>query len=192
MAAHRGNRQAHQRAPAVSHRDAPPQQPGVPRPLSQRHVRPRARFKITSLTILFTDLRGSTALYDRIGDLAAFDLVRSHFGALLEAVAAEGGAVVKTIGDAVMATFPTPGRALRAAMRMREAMRKSTRRGAAKTWRSTSGCTRVPASRSCSTIARTISARLSTSPRASRVWRTRPRSWRPSRSSKARRSRASS
>jgi len=85
---------------------------------------PEQRFKITSLTILFTDLRGSTALYDRIGDLAAFDLVRSHFGALLDAVAAEGGAVVKTIGDAVMATFPTPDRALRAAMRMREEMRK--------------------------------------------------------------------
>jgi class 3 adenylate cyclase len=85
---------------------------------------PEQRFKITNLTILFTDLRGSTALYDRIGDLAAFDLVRSHFGALLAAVAAEGGAVVKTIGDAVMATFATPERALRAAMRMREAMRK--------------------------------------------------------------------
>ena len=85
---------------------------------------PEQRFKITSLTILFTDLRGSTALYDRIGDLAAFDLVRSHFGALLHAVSAEGGAVVKTIGDAVMATFPTPDRALAAALRMREAMRK--------------------------------------------------------------------
>jgi class 3 adenylate cyclase len=85
---------------------------------------PEQRFKITSLTILFTDLQGSTALYDRIGDLAAFDLVRSHFGALLEAVASEGGAVVKTIGDAVMATFATPDRALRAAMRMREEMRK--------------------------------------------------------------------
>jgi class 3 adenylate cyclase len=85
---------------------------------------PEQRFKITSLTILFTDLRGSTALYDRIGDLAAFDLVRSHFGALLSAVAAEGGAVVKTIGDAVMATFSTPDRALRAAMRMRGAMRE--------------------------------------------------------------------
>jgi len=85
---------------------------------------PEQRFKITSLTILFTDLRGSTALYDRVGDLAAFDLVRSHFGELIAAVAAEGGAVVKTIGDAVMATFPTPDRALRAAMNMRKAMRK--------------------------------------------------------------------
>jgi class 3 adenylate cyclase len=81
-------------------------------------------FKITSLTFLFTDLRGSTALYDRVGDLAAFDLVRSHFGALISAVSAEGGAVVKTIGDAVMATFATPEAGLRAAIRMRAAMRQ--------------------------------------------------------------------
>lgn len=80
------------------------------------------RLKITSLTFLFTDLRGSTELYERVGDLAAFDLVKTHFGILHEIVAAEAGAVVKTIGDAVMATFPTPDRALIAAMRMREAM----------------------------------------------------------------------
>lgn len=82
------------------------------------------RLKITSLTFLFTDLKGSTELYERVGDLVAFDLVREHFGALHEIVAAEGGAVVKTIGDAVMATFPTPDRALAAALRMRQAMRR--------------------------------------------------------------------
>jgi class 3 adenylate cyclase len=82
------------------------------------------RLKITSLTFLFTDLRGSTALYERVGDLVAFDLVRAHFNVLNEIVASEAGAVVKTIGDAVMATFPTPDRALAAALRMREAMRK--------------------------------------------------------------------
>ena len=81
------------------------------------------RLKITSLTFLFTDLRGSTALYERVGDLVAFDLVRAHFQVLHEIVAAEAGAVVKTIGDAVMATFPTPDRAIAAALRMREAMR---------------------------------------------------------------------
>src|SRR5262249_35729315 len=81
------------------------------------------RLKITSLTFLFTDLKGSTALYDRVGDLAAFDLVRAHFVLLHEIVAAQAGAVVKTIGDAVMATFPTPDRAVGAALRMREAMR---------------------------------------------------------------------
>src|ERR671912_781085 len=80
------------------------------------------RLKITSLTFLFTDLRGSPNRYERVGDLAAFDLVRAHFRALNEIVASEAGAVVKTIGDAVMATFPTPERAVAAALRMRDAM----------------------------------------------------------------------
>ncbi|MBW0014096.1 adenylate/guanylate cyclase domain-containing protein [Mycobacterium sp.] len=82
------------------------------------------RLKITSLTFLFTDLKGSTALYERVGDLAAFDLVRAHFHALLEIIAAEKGAVVKTIGDAVMATFVQPDHALAAGLRMRAAMDK--------------------------------------------------------------------
>ena len=81
------------------------------------------RLKITSLTFLFTDLKGSTELYERVGDLAAYDLVRAHFQILNEIVAAERGAVVKTIGDAVMATFPTPDRAMAAALRMREALK---------------------------------------------------------------------
>lgn len=80
------------------------------------------RLKITSLTFLFTDLKGSTALYERVGDLAAFDLVRAHFRALLAIIAAEKGAVVKTIGDAVMATFIRPEHALTAGLRMRAAM----------------------------------------------------------------------
>jgi class 3 adenylate cyclase len=53
----------------------------------------------------------------------AYDLVREHFHALNEIVASEAGAVVKTIGDAVMATFSTPDHAVSAALRMREAMR---------------------------------------------------------------------
>ena len=80
------------------------------------------RLKITSLTFLFTDLKGSTALYERVGDLAAFDLVRAHFHALLEIISSEKGAVVKTIGDAVMATFIRPEHALAAGLRMRSAM----------------------------------------------------------------------
>lgn len=80
------------------------------------------RLKITSLSFLFTDLKGSTALYERVGDLTAFDLVRAHFHALLEIIASEKGAVVKTIGDAVMATFVKPEHALAAGLRMRAAM----------------------------------------------------------------------
>jgi class 3 adenylate cyclase len=82
------------------------------------------RLKITSLTFLFTDLKGSTALYERVGDLAAFDLVRAHFHALLEIISAEKGAVVKTIGDAVMATFNRPEQAVAAGLRIRGAMDK--------------------------------------------------------------------
>ncbi|MEP6998474.1 MAG: adenylate/guanylate cyclase domain-containing protein, partial [Betaproteobacteria bacterium] len=73
------------------------------------------RLKITSLTFLFTDLKGSTELYERVGDLVAYDMVRAHFRVLHEVVASEAGAVVKTIGDAVMATFATPDRAIAAA-----------------------------------------------------------------------------
>jgi class 3 adenylate cyclase len=80
------------------------------------------RLKITSLTFLFTDLKGSTALYERVGDLTAFDLVRAHFRVLLEIIASEKGAVVKTIGDAVMATFVRPEHAVVAGLKMRAAM----------------------------------------------------------------------
>ena len=80
------------------------------------------RLKIISLTFLFSDLKGSTELYDRVGDLVAFDLVKEHFRVLNEIIASERGAVVKTIGDAVMATFATPDRAVAAAIRMRDAM----------------------------------------------------------------------
>jgi class 3 adenylate cyclase len=80
------------------------------------------RLKILSLTFLFSDLKDSTALYERVGDLVAFDLVNEHFRLLQEIIASERGAVVKTIGDAVMATFETPDRAIAAAIRMREAM----------------------------------------------------------------------
>jgi class 3 adenylate cyclase len=82
------------------------------------------RLKITALTFLFTDLKGSTALYERVGDIVAFDLVRAHFHALLEIISSERGAVVKTIGDAVMATFIRPEHALNAGLRMRAAMKK--------------------------------------------------------------------
>ncbi len=80
------------------------------------------RLKILSLTFLFSDLKDSTELYEHVGDLVAFDLVNEHFRLLQEIIVSERGAVVKTIGDAIMATFETPDRAIAAAIRMREAM----------------------------------------------------------------------
>ena len=67
------------------------------------------------MTFLFTDLRSSTAMYERIGDGEALARVRQHFTVLFGAVEQHNGAVVKTVGDAVMAVFDNPADALRAA-----------------------------------------------------------------------------
>lgn len=71
---------------------------------------------VRQVTFLFTDLKGSTALYERLGDLNAYALVREHF-AVLDAIAhRHAGAIVKTIGDAVMAAFFRPVDAVAAAL----------------------------------------------------------------------------
>ena len=75
---------------------------------------------VRDITILFTDLKGSTALYDRIGDLKAFNLVRLHFDSLGKVIMGHGGAIVKTIGDAIMASFLSPFDAAGAALAMLE------------------------------------------------------------------------
>jgi class 3 adenylate cyclase len=80
------------------------------------------RLKVTKLTVLFTDLKGSTELYERVGDLVAYDLVKKHFGVLGEVIRKHGGSLVKTIGDAVMATYDSPERGMASALEMRKAM----------------------------------------------------------------------
>lgn len=80
-------------------------------------LRPGEQIYVSSLTVLFTDLRGSTKLYREIGDATAFGRVMNHFDVLREAIAEEEGAVVKTIGDAVMAVFRRPVAALRAMLK---------------------------------------------------------------------------
>ncbi|HZV02426.1 MAG TPA: DUF5939 domain-containing protein [Planctomycetota bacterium] len=79
---------------------------------------PDTRVGISSIALLFTDLKSSTAMYEKVGDAVAFALVRDHFKLLFESVSAEQGGLVKTIGDAVMASFPRPENALRAAIAM--------------------------------------------------------------------------
>ncbi len=74
---------------------------------------------VTEIALLFTDIAGSTALYERIGDVKAFQLVQQHFGLLRDAIRRHSGALVKTIGDAVMASFHRPLDALRASLEMR-------------------------------------------------------------------------
>jgi class 3 adenylate cyclase len=71
---------------------------------------------IREVTLLFTDLKGSTAMYERLGDLNAYALVREHFALVGAAVREHSGAIVKTIGDAVMAVFSRPTDAISAAL----------------------------------------------------------------------------
>jgi class 3 adenylate cyclase len=71
---------------------------------------------IRQVTLLFTDLKGSTALYEHLGDLNAYALVREHFALLDAAAHRHAGAIVKTIGDAVMAAFSRPVDAAAAAL----------------------------------------------------------------------------
>lgn len=79
---------------------------------------------VGTLTFLFSDLTGSTALYERIGDAKAYAVVQQHFRQMEAAVSRNGGAIVKTMGDAVMATFASPTHAVRAAL---EAVAESER-----------------------------------------------------------------
>jgi adenylate cyclase len=95
-------------------------------------ISPTEQIVVGSQVVLFTDLRGSTAMYSRIGDAPAYALVRDHFKILHDIVSAQHGTVVKTIGDAIMATFSNLAEALAAVRQMheqlsRDAEGKSTR-----------------------------------------------------------------
>ncbi|HEV2694577.1 MAG TPA: DUF5939 domain-containing protein [Verrucomicrobiae bacterium] len=81
-------------------------------------ISPTERVLVGSQIVLFTDLRGSTALYSKIGDAPAYALVRDHFKILHDVISAHHGGVVKTIGDSVMATFSDLSEALNSAHAM--------------------------------------------------------------------------
>src|SRR5882724_8206931 len=87
---------------------------------SSEALRPGEQISVGTLTVLFTDLRNSTQLYREIGDATAFGRVMNHFDVLKQAIAEEDGALVKTIGDAVMAVFRNPAAALKAMLSAQE------------------------------------------------------------------------
>jgi adenylate cyclase len=72
--------------------------------------------KVARAAVLFSDLTGSTALYSSVGDAAAFRLVDDHFDVLRAVVDAHEGVFVKTMGDAVMASFVDVRQCARAAV----------------------------------------------------------------------------
>jgi class 3 adenylate cyclase len=85
-------------------------------------LRPGEQISVGTLTVLFTDLRHSTQLYREIGDATAFGRVMSHFDVVRKAVIEHDGAVVKTIGDAVMAVFRSAADGLIAMLEVQRAL----------------------------------------------------------------------
>lgn len=93
---------------------------------SSELISPDETFAIRNLVIVFTDIKGSTALYERLGDSDAYYLVKEHFRIMREVVGTHHGAVVKTIGDAVMATFMVSTDAINALFAMQDAFETYT------------------------------------------------------------------
>ncbi|MFZ1400745.1 MAG: adenylate/guanylate cyclase domain-containing protein, partial [Candidatus Promineifilaceae bacterium] len=69
---------------------------------------------VKRLVIFFSDLRQSTAFYNKLGDAEAFHWVREHFQIMFAAVEQCGGTAVKTIGDGIMGVFTDPENAVTA------------------------------------------------------------------------------
>lgn len=85
---------------------------------SEEYIGSDVRLGVGEQTLLFTDVVGSTAFYALRGDPAAFMEIKRHFDEVFAIVAENRGAVVKTIGDAVMATFVDPVDAVKASAKI--------------------------------------------------------------------------
>lgn len=87
---------------------------------SSEVLRPGIQLAVSNLTVMFSDLKDSTRMYEVRGDASAFSLVHDHFEIMQDLIREYHGAVVKTIGDAVMAVFQDPVSALRCALKIQE------------------------------------------------------------------------
>jgi class 3 adenylate cyclase len=90
---------------------------------SSQVLRPGRQVAVENVTLFFSDLSNSTSLYESMGDAPAFGRVGSHFDFLTQHIARNHGAVVKTMGDAVMAVFHSPEDAVRAAFEIQRDFR---------------------------------------------------------------------
>jgi class 3 adenylate cyclase len=93
--------------------------PAFKRDLGSQALATDTRLSACSITLLFTDLSGSTAMFEALGDAPAYALVAEHFRLLTRVVEAHRGTVVKTIGDAIMASFHRTVDAMEAAFALR-------------------------------------------------------------------------
>ena len=79
--------------------------------------------QVLQRTVLFADLRGSTSMYETLGNADATAVVTRSVALLARIVAAHGGQVVKTLGDGLMAVFETPAASVAAADDMHDRCR---------------------------------------------------------------------
>lgn len=87
-------------------------------------LRKDQEISIKSIAILFTDLKGSTVFYNKKGDTYAYKIVGDHFDILFKYISEFNGAIVKTIGDAVMAVFLNPRDAVNYSLKVHEEVEK--------------------------------------------------------------------
>ncbi|MCA1841943.1 MAG: AAA family ATPase, partial [Actinobacteria bacterium] len=85
------------------------------------------------VTLLFTDLVGSTQLLEQLGEEAAEELRRVHFGLLRDAVSAHGGSEVKNLGDGLMAVFGSAVDGVTCAVAIQQRVAAHNRAGAGPT-----------------------------------------------------------
>ncbi len=97
---------------------------GFRRRYARQTLRPGLSLRVGRVAFLFSDLSDSTRLYAELGDAEAFRVVHDHFDVLSTTIAAGGGTIVKTIGDAVMAAFPDEGAAVRAGLQCLDAFER--------------------------------------------------------------------
>lgn len=81
---------------------------------------PGVEIAVRNLAILFSDLKGSTEMYEKAGDAPAYVFVRDHFEFMRRILERYKGGIVKTIGDAVMAGFRDAAEAVAACIEIQE------------------------------------------------------------------------
>jgi len=87
--------------------------------------------RIAERTVLFADLRGSTSLFERLGNAEATSVITHTVNSLALSVRDRGGQVIKTLGDGLMAVFETPEPGVQSAALMHETLERLVARGSA-------------------------------------------------------------
>jgi adenylate cyclase len=111
---------------------------------SSEMLAPGQQLAVRHIALVFSDLKGSTRLYEEIGDAAAYSGVSRHIDFFKQSVARAGGSIVKTMGDGVMCAFARFDDALEAALEMQRQVGPGAR-ARASTRRSSSSSASTPA-----------------------------------------------